>query len=190
MERAVVIGASAGGLNALAEILSELMPNYPFPVIVIQHRGSDQSQLLEHVLQHKCKIRIKQADEKEALSTGVVYIAPPGYHLLIERDKTLSLTADNRVNHSMPSIDVTFESAAEVFRKGLVGIILTGASSDGANGIVAIKKSGGITIAQDLKEAHHNYMPGAAIDTKMIDRVLTLQEISRFIIQLAIPYEK
>jgi two-component system, chemotaxis family, protein-glutamate methylesterase/glutaminase len=185
MDRAVVIGASAGGLNALAEILSALAPNYPFPIVVIQHRSSDQSELLEHVLQHKCKIRIKQADEKERLCSGTVYIAPPGYHLLIERDRSFSLTADNRVNHSMPSIDVTFQSAAEVFRKGLVGIILTGASSDGANGIIAIKKFGGLTIAQDLKEAHHNFMPAAAIDTKMIDRVLTLQQISGFIIQLA-----
>src|SRR5207244_3342963 len=111
--------------------------------MVVQHRARDQKYLLEEVLQSKCKIKIKQADEKENIQSGFVYIAPPDYHLLVEADKTFSLSSDEQVRYSRPSIDVLFETAAVVFKDTLVAIILTGANNDGSAGIVEVKKYGG-----------------------------------------------
>jgi two-component system, chemotaxis family, protein-glutamate methylesterase/glutaminase len=178
MDHAIIIGCSAGGLQVLAQLLSELPASYAFPVIVIQHRANEHIFLLEEVLQTRCRIKIKQADEKERIVAGVVYIAPPGYHLLIENDLTFSLSSDVPVKHSMPSIDVSFESAAIVFEHKLVAIILTGASDDGAYGIRTVRKHGGITIAQDPSEAQFPYMPKAAIDTGAVRSVMSLKEIA------------
>jgi len=179
--KAIVAGVSAGGLSALSGILKGLPSDYPVPIIVVQHRAKDQKDLLEEVLQGKCEIRIKQADEKEKIETGFVYTAPPDYHLLIENDKTFSLSSDEPVHFSRPSIDVLFETAATVFGDTLIGIILTGANNDGAAGIVAIKKNGGLTIAQDPAEAQFPFMPEAAIQTKAVQHVLTLSEINNFL---------
>lgn len=187
MFKAVVIGCSAGGLGALKKILDGLPETYPVPIIVIQHRSSDQTELLEEVLRYKCRIAIRQANEKEKLRSGFVYIAPPAYHLLIESDETFSLTSDMRVRHSMPSIDVTFESAAEVFGPKIVGIIMTGASNDGSDGIKAIKKSGGITIAQDPGEAQFPFMPQSAISTRHVDFILSTDAIGKFLKNLYLP---
>jgi len=183
MDYVIIIGCSAGGLPVLSSLLESLPAAYPFPVIVIQHRANEHMLLLEEVLQYKSKIRIKQADEKEKVTSGIVYIAPPGYHLLFERDFTFTLSSDGPVNYSMPSIDVAFESAAMVFQKKLVGIILTGASGDGAQGIAAIRRQGGITIAQDPLEAQFPHMPKAAIDTGEIECILSLQEIRNVLIE-------
>jgi two-component system chemotaxis response regulator CheB len=184
LERVIVIGASAGGLYALTEIFSELPSGFKFPIVVVQHRAAGQSELLEDVLQAKCKLEIKQADEKENIKNGVIYIAPPGYHLFIEQDHRFSLSIDPPVKHSIPSIDVTFQSAAEAFGHLLVGIVLTGSSSDGAEGIKTIKEFRGVTIAQEPKEAKFPFMPKSAIDTKMVDHILNLQGIKRFITEL------
>ncbi|MEX2231087.1 MAG: chemotaxis protein CheB [Cyclobacteriaceae bacterium] len=184
MYQAVVIGGSAGGLHALFVILEELPADYPIPIIVVQHRTNDYSDLFEQVLQYKSKIRIKQADEKEEIRAGVVYVAPPGYHLLVESDETFSLSSDMRVKYSMPSIDVLFESAAQVFNKKLVGIILTGASNDGSAGITAIKNNMGLTIAQHPEEAQFPYMPQSAIDTGAITFIWTVKEIQQFLKEL------
>ncbi|HEU4718456.1 MAG TPA: chemotaxis protein CheB, partial [Bacteroidia bacterium] len=143
----VVIGASAGGLYALSFLFEALPEDYPVPIAVVQHRSKDQKELLEDVLRHKCLIAVQQAEEKESIRPGVVYIAPPDYHLLIESDRTFSLTSDELVNYSRPSIDVLFESASAVFGARLAGIILTGANADGAAGISALSKRGGMTIA-------------------------------------------
>jgi two-component system, chemotaxis family, protein-glutamate methylesterase/glutaminase len=192
MYRAVVIGASAGGLNILTSILEGLPVNYPLPVILVQHRANEPTQMLEEVLQHKCKIKIKQADEKEPILGGIVYVAPPGYHLLIEADKTFSLASDMRVKYSMPSIDVTFETAAEVFKDTLVGIIMTGSNSDGSEGIKAIKDFQGLTVAQDPAEADFPDMPKAAILTNKIDFIMKGHEIKKFLKDLPLTsnYEK
>ncbi|MEI9955467.1 MAG: chemotaxis protein CheB [Ferruginibacter sp.] len=131
---AIVIGTSAGGLYALSFILKRLPASYPVPIIVVQHRAKDQKDLLEEVLQTKCRITIKQADEKEKIESGFVYIAPADYHLLVEADKTFSLSSDELVHYSRPSIDVLFETAAITYTDSLVGIILTGANNDGARG--------------------------------------------------------
>jgi two-component system chemotaxis response regulator CheB len=177
--KAIVIGTSAGGLSALSALLEKLPPDYQLPIIVVQHRAKDQKNLLEEVLQLKCKIRIKQADEKEKIEKSIVYIAPPDYHLLIENDLTFSLSSDELVSYSRPSIDVLFESAAISYREALIGIILTGANNDGASGLQNIKKYGGLTIAQSPAEAQFPHMPGAAIDNGGAMLILTLKEIQK-----------
>jgi two-component system chemotaxis response regulator CheB len=176
---AIVIGTSAGGLSALSALLEKLPPDYPLPIIVVQHRAKDQKDLLEEVLQLKCKIRIKQADEKEKIEKSIVYIAPPDYHLLIENDLTFSLSSDELVSYSRPSIDVLFESAAISYREALIGIILTGANNDGASGLQNIKKYGGLTMAQSPAEAQFPQMPSAAIDKGGAMLILTLKEIQK-----------
>lgn len=183
--KAIVIGTSAGGLRVLTSILWKLPSAYPVPLIIVQHRGKDQKTLLEEVLQSKSRIKIKQADEKEPIKAGCVYIAPPDYHLLVERDMTLSLTSDELVRYSRPSIDVLFESAAEVYRDALIGIVLTGASNDGSAGVEAIAKHGGLTIAQEPSSAEYSYMPKAAIDTNKVKHVWTLPEIEKFLLKIS-----
>ena len=183
--KAIVIGTSAGGLYALSGILEQLPLGYQVPVMVVQHRSKDQRDLLEEVMQSKCKIKIKQADEKESIQSGFVYIAPPDYHLLIENDKTFSLSSDEQVRFSRPSIDVLFETAAIVFKDTLIAIILTGANNDGAAGIVAVKKYDGLTIAQNPAEAQFPFMPKAAIETKGVDYIWTLSEIQNFLLKIS-----
>jgi two-component system, chemotaxis family, protein-glutamate methylesterase/glutaminase len=182
--KAIVIGTSAGGLFAISALLEKLPEDYPVPIIIVQHRSKEPRDLLEEVLQAKCRIRIKQADEKERIESGFAYIAPPDYHLLIEEDQTFSLTADEYVRFSRPSIDVLFETAAAVFGKSLAGIILTGANNDGAAGIKAIKKYGGTTIAQAPDEAQYPYMPKAAINTNAVMHTWTLPEIQNFLLKI------
>ncbi|MGN6645897.1 MAG: chemotaxis protein CheB [Cytophaga sp.] len=181
---AVVIGVSAGGLHALIYILSKLPKEYSLPVIIVQHRGKDHKDLLEDLLQTRCLLKVKQADEKEKIEAGYVYTAPPNYHLLIELDKTFSLTSDIYVKHSRPSIDLLFTTAAEVYKELLVGVILTGASSDGAEGILEIKRSGGVTLAQDPLTAEYPYMPQASINTGAVDLIGTLEEITSYLINI------
>ena len=185
--KAIVIGASAGGLQALSFILQKLPVDYALPVLIVQHRAKDQKELLEELLQEKCRIKIKQADEKETIEPAHVYIAPPGYHLLVERDKTLSLSADGYVSYSRPSIDVLFQTAAIVFKHQLAAIILTGANADGAAGIEMVSKYGGLTIAQNTDEAAFAYMPKAAIETGKIQQVYTLLEIQQFLLTISHP---
>jgi two-component system chemotaxis response regulator CheB len=140
---------------------------------------------LEEVLQDKCVISIKQADEKERIEGGVVYLAPADYHLLIEGDRSFSLTCDEPVNFSRPSIDLLFETAAEVYGDKLIGVILTGANRDGAAGIQAIRRRGGLTIAQDPEDAVFPDMPRAAIDTGSVQHIFTPEEIKYFLLDLA-----
>jgi two-component system, chemotaxis family, protein-glutamate methylesterase/glutaminase len=182
--KAVVIGTSAGGFHALSHLFKALPKDYHLPIIVVQHRSKDKTDLLEMVLQTKCEITIKQADEKEKIQPGVVYIAPANYHLLIERDHTFSLSSDELVKFSRPSIDVLFESAAAVYRGALVAIILTGASNDGAEGIRTVRTVGGYTIAQKPEEALYGFMPSSSIATKDIMKVWTLDEIQHFLLEI------
>ena len=179
---AIVIGASAGGLYTITGILQSLPANYPVPIIVVQHRAKDERSLLEEVLQQKCKIKIKQADEKEVIQRGFVYFAPTDYHLLVESNGTFSLSYDAPVNYSRPSIDVLFETAAAVFKQRLLGIILTGANKDGALGMKKIRKLGGTTIAQQPETAEYPEMPKAAIITGAIQHILTPEAINRYLL--------
>ena len=181
---AIVIGTSAGGFRALTTLLENIPPDYGIPIIIVQHRAKDSRELFEDILQRRCKITIRQADEKEKIQKGNAYTAPPDYHLLVEMDKTFSLSDDPPVRFSRPSIDVLFESAALAYGEKLVGIILTGANDDGADGISAIRRHGGLTIAQDPLEAQFPLMTQSSIDTKNVAHVWTLKEIRDFMLSL------
>lgn len=182
---AIVMGGSAGGFAAFSALLKDLPAEYPIPIVLVQHRGKDAGGRFEEVLQSKCRIRIKQADEKERIVRDTVYVAPPNYHLLIETDRTFSLSSDAPVKFSRPSIDVLFESAAICYEERLVGIIVSGASNDGAEGITAIRKYGGLTIAQSPDEAQFPLMTEASIKTGKIDHIGTLSAIRDFLMKLS-----
>lgn len=181
---AVVIGTSAGGLLALTTLLAALPADFPLPVMVVQHRSREERTLLEEVLAQKCRIRIRQAEEKEKIRGGTVYFAPPDYHLLLESNHTFSLSGEERVNYSRPSIDVLFETAAQVYQNKLLAIILTGANHDGAAGISLIKKLGGATIAQNPATAQYPFMPEAAIAAGGIQQVLDLEQIRLLLLEI------
>lgn len=184
----IVIGTSAGGFHALSVLLADIPPWYPLSIIVVQHRAktgnSSQADLLEQLLQTKCRIKIKQADEKEKIRAGIVYTAPADYHLLIEMDKTFSLSLDQPVHFSRPSIDVLFETASIAYGNKLVGIILTGANNDGSAGVRAIARKGGLTISQNPGEAEFPAMVKASIETKMIKHIWSLATIRDFILKI------
>ena len=181
---AIVIGTSAGGFNALSAILGAIPADYPIPIMLVQHRAKDSQDLFEEVLQRRCRIAVKQADEKEKIRHGFVYVAPPDYHLLVESDKTFSLSSEGLVHFSRPSVDVFFESAAQAYKDRVVGILLTGANNDCAHGISMIRKTGGMTIAQDPTEAQYSMMPQAGIETGHVQFVWLLKEIGDFLVRL------
>jgi len=178
---AVVIGSSAGGTKALWTILPELPENYPLAIIIVQHLSPDSDSSTAAALNEVCKVEVKEACENETIKSGVAYLAPANYHLLVEKDKTLSLTVDERVNYSRPAIDVLFETAADAYREKLVGVILTGASADGSLGLKAVKDKGGLTIVQDPRTAKSKIMPEAAICATVVDHILPLSEIGLFL---------
>jgi len=182
--KAVVIGVSAGGSAALAALLPGLPEDFPLPVLVVQHLPPGNGGYLVESLDQKCAMVVKEAEEKETLRPGCMYIAPPDYHLLVERDETLSLSVDEKVNYSRPSIDVLFESAAYAWSSGVIGVILTGASTDGSKGLALIKERDGMTIVQDPTIAEQPIMPRAAIDAADVDHVLGLEEIGELLIEL------
>jgi two-component system chemotaxis response regulator CheB len=175
--KAVVIGVSAGGMEALRVILSVLPADFPAPILVVQHLAPDSDDFLPRFLNEKCPPTVKEADEKEKASPGVVYLAPPNYHLLVEDDATLSLTVTERVNFARPAIDVLFETAADVFGPELIGIVLTGANDDGSRGLRKIKELGGLAIVQAPETASAGIMPTAAIAATEVDHILPLEEI-------------
>lgn len=182
--KAVVIGSSAGGINALTKVLSVLPTDFSLPIVIVQHLHPESGHHLPHILSTKSALKIKQADEKELIKTGWAYLAPPNYHLLIEEDFTFSLSLESPVNYSRPSIDVLFESAVYAYRQHLIGIILTGANHDGSLGLKKIKEMGGFTIVQDPKTAEADAMPKAAIEATTIDKILPLQDIGLYLLQL------
>mgnify|MGYP006419183371 CR=1 FL=1 len=181
---AVVIGSSAGGLRALSTILPVLPAAFPLPLLVVQHLMATADDYLPRSLAQKCRVTVKQAGEKEPALPGVVYIAPPNYHLLVEIDRTLSLSTDERVNHARPAIDVLFETAAEAYESRLIGVVLTGASSDGSLGLKAIKQHGGFALVQDPATAESPTMPRAAQAATDVDRLAPLQEIGPLLCEL------
>ena len=181
---AIVIGVSSGGMNAMKVMFSLLPKEFKTPIIIVQHISSQSENLWIRLLNDKSNIYIKEADEKEKIENGKVYIAPPNYHLLIEKDRTFSLTVDKYVNYSRPSIDVLFESAAEAYKNKLIGVILTGSNNDGTNGMKRIKEYGGLTIVQDPTTAESNYMPASAIAAMQMDYILTLENIIKLLIKI------
>jgi two-component system chemotaxis response regulator CheB len=175
---AVVIGASAGAVEALSIILPALPRRYGLPVMVVVHMPPDRKSLLAELFQEKCDIRVVEAEDKEPLSGGAVYFAPPDYHLLVEADKSLSLSNEEPVLFSRPSVDVLFESAADAYGPNLIAVILTGANQDGAKGMKAVVDAGGMAIIQRPDEAYAAAMPEAAMTLCPTARVLPLKEIA------------
>ncbi len=184
--KAVVIGASAGGIDALGEILPRLPKTYPLPIIIVLHIPGDQPSLLSELFGSKTKLRVKDADEKEAIQPGTIYFACPGYHLLVERDLTLSLSQEDPVQYARPSIDVLFESAADAFGSNLVGVLLTGANQDGAEGLKRIQEAGGLALIQDPATAQVRSMPEAAcaLLSPSVEQILSLDEIAHLLLRL------
>jgi len=179
---AIVMGVSSGGMNALKFIFSVLPANFSIPIIIVQHISAQSNNEWIELLNEKSNLTVKEADEKEKIETGNVYIAPSNYHLLIEKNKTFSLTIDERVNFARPSIDVLFESAAEAYEGKLIGVVLTGSNNDGTKGIRRIKECGGLAIIQDPETAESSYMPASAIAAIQADYILTLEKIIELLI--------
>jgi two-component system chemotaxis response regulator CheB len=175
---AVVIGASAGGVEALAAILPTLPPDYPLPVLVVVHLPADRPSVITEIFQAKCRLDVREAEDKEPIQPATVYFAPPDYHLLVESDRRLSLSSEEPVLYSRPSIDVLFESAAEAYQAGLIGIVLTGGNSDGSRGLRAIVDAGGVGLVQRPDQAYASAMPRAALDACPGIRILSLEEIA------------
>lgn len=179
--QAVVIGASAGAVEALSAILPRLPASFPIPVIAVVHVPSDRRSAMAELFAAKCQLSVQEASDKQQIQGGVVWFAPANYHLLIEADCHFSLSVDEPVMFSRPSIDVTFESAADTYGAGLVGIILTGANSDGAGGLQAVIKSGGVGVVQQPEGAGAPAMPTAAIRLSPAAQVMSLDEIAVYL---------
>lgn len=160
--RLVVIGGSAGSLEVILELISSLPSSFPLPVVLVVHRKRDSGDMLAELLSARARLRVKEAEEKEVLAGSIVYVAPPDYHLLIEKDGSIALDGSERVNFSRPSIDVTFASASQAYGAALIGIILSGANADGAEGLKIIEEHGGLAIVQNPASAVVPFMPQQA----------------------------
>jgi two-component system, chemotaxis family, protein-glutamate methylesterase/glutaminase len=182
---AVVIGVSAGGVEALKVLLPGLPAFFPLPIAIVQHRDRRSDGFLADYLNARTRITVSEAEDKEPFRAAHAYLAPAGYHLLIESDRSLSLTVDERVNYSCPSIDVLFESAANVFAQSLIGVVLTGANADGAHGLKTIKARGGLAVVQDPQTAAAMTMPRAALDATPVDYVVALERIAPLLTQIS-----
>jgi len=159
----VVIGASAGAVHALLALLEPLPPTERFAVLVAVHVPPDRNNFLVPLLAARCALLVKEAEDKEAITPGVIYFAPSDYHLLVEQDGHLALSSDEPVNYARPALDVLFESAADAGAPNLIGIILTGANEDGAAGLAAIARAGGETFVETPASAYARTMPEAAL---------------------------
>ncbi|RVT90416.1 chemotaxis protein CheB [Sphingomonas crocodyli] len=175
---AIVVGASAGAVQALSRLLPNLPATYPLPILVVVHVPPERSELAT-LFGAKCRLRVKDAEDKESIRPGYVYFAPSDYHLLVEDQRTLALSVDEPVLYSRPSVDILFESAADAFGDAVAGIILTGANEDGAAGLAAIANAGGRAIVQQPHEAFASAMPLAALARCPQAEPLTLDAIAR-----------
>ncbi len=188
--QAMVIGVSAGGLKALSQVLPYLPADFPLAVIVVQHRGEvvytadNKTDFMINYFQQTCHMTVKEAQLGEAVKTGTIYIAPVKYHLLVEKTEHFSLSTEPPVCFAIPSIDVLFESSSACYKKRLIGLILTGANSDGSLGLKEIYRNGGLTLVQEPSTAEVDIMPKAAIKLHDVDYVLPLHKIAPFVCQL------
>jgi two-component system chemotaxis response regulator CheB len=181
---AVVIGASAGGVEALSVLIPALPCDALAAVFVVLHLPRDRPSLLADIFSRKSALKVREAEDKEPVEPGTLYFAPNNYHLLIDAGPQLALSVDNLVHHSRPSIDVLFESAADIYGRRLLGVILTGANEDGARGLAAIHDAGGMTVVQDPSTALSPQMVNAALSLRTPDHVLTLDGIAAMLATL------
>lgn len=178
---AVVIGTSAGGVDALTVVLPALPRTLRVPVFLVIHLPRDRPSLLTSIFEPKCKVPIREAEDKEPVAQGTIYVAPPDYHLMLDRGPQLVLSTDEPVNYSRPSIDVLFESAADLYGRSLLGVLLTGANEDGANGLQAVRAAGGMTVVQSPEEAFAPLMPATAIERGLADHVMPLADVAHLL---------
>lgn len=181
----VVIGCSLGGMNALTTILSDLPKEFCLPIVIAQHRHKRSNEGLPAFLRRSTHLNVVDADDKQWIRSGTIYLAPADYHLFVDRvdhGGELSLSMDDAVRFSRPSIDVLFESAADAYPFGVVAVLLTGNNEDGTRGARRVKARGGTVVAQDPVTAEAPAMPQAAIDAGVVDRILPLDQIASFLV--------
>src|SRR5438477_5477467 len=174
----VALAASAGGLNALTHVLAALPADFPVALVVVQHLDPRHRSLMADILSRRTALPVMQAGEGDVLRAGCAYVAPPNRHLLVNPDRTISLTQTELVHFVRPSADLLFESTAASFKERAIAVVLSGSGHDGAMGVTAIKKMGGTVIVQDAKNAEFAGMPQAAEATGIVDFVLSLDEIA------------
>lgn len=182
----VVVGTSLGGLHALEVLLTGLPKGFPVSVAVVQHRHKDSENTLSFFLQQHSSLPLKEPEDKEAIVPGQVYLAPADYHLLVEPG-SFALSTEAPVEYARPSIDVLFESAADAYAEKVIGVILTGANQDGAQGLAKIKAHGGLAVVQEPATAFSPTMPQAAIAAVRVDWILPLSSIAPFVVNLCQP---
>ena len=182
---AFIIGGSAGSIQVLLKILPDVDPLITFPIVIVLHRKSGKESNLSDLLQKRTSLTVKEVEEKEELTAGTIYLAPPDYHLLIENLKTFSLDVSEKVNFSRPSIDVTFESASSVYSEHLYCLLLSGANRDGTYGLQQVKRYGGTVLVQHPDSAAVPYMPENARIFVKTDAVLYPEEMAAFINKLS-----
>lgn len=181
---AVVIGGSAGAVEALSLLLPAFPADCRAAVFIVVHLPRERPSLLIDVFEPQCSLPVREAEDKEPVQPGTVYFAPPDYHLFVEQGPTLALSIDEPMNFSRPSIDVLFESAADVYGERLIGVVLTGGSEDGAAGLKAIGRVGGLALVQDPANAQVPFMPTAALKANPECQVLSLDAIAAVFQQL------
>jgi two-component system, chemotaxis family, protein-glutamate methylesterase/glutaminase len=182
----ICVGASWGGLDAVGRLLSDIPEEIEQPIVIAQHRHSTSTAGgLAELLHLRSRRSVEDAEDKASIEPCKVYVAPPDYHLLVERG-FFALSVDERVQFARPSIDVLFESASHAYGPGVIGIILTGANEDGAAGLTAVKARGGVAIVQEPEEAARRTMPDAAIAATVADAILPLEEIGKFVYGLCV----
>jgi two-component system, chemotaxis family, protein-glutamate methylesterase/glutaminase len=174
---AVAIGASAGGVEVLSVLLSALPASCRASFFIVVHIPRERPSLLADVFGAKCALPVREAEDKEPVQPGTVYFAPPDYHLLLDRGPVLALSSDEPVHFSRPSIDVLFDSAADIYGERLLGLILTGANQDGAEGLAAVGRAGGRTVVQEPSGAAVSFLPEAALQEGPVDFVLSLAQL-------------
>ncbi len=180
----IVMGGSWGGFQASLSILRDLPHNFRIPIVLVLHRQKNADSELHLIYDKKLFLKAKEVEEKEIIRSGIVYLAPSNYHVLIEKEGTFSLDDSELVNFSRPAIDVTFSNAADVFGPRTVGILLSGASEDGSRGLKQISDSGGIAIVQNPNEAEAGVMPRAGIKSTPGCLILTVNEIKEYLIAI------
>ncbi|WAS89750.1 chemotaxis protein CheB [Nannocystis punicea] len=181
----IVIGGSSGALDALAAMLPALPPDYPLPLAVVLHVPPTQPSHLVAVLGARSRLTAREPDDKEPIMPGTLYVAPPNYHLLVERGRTFALSIDPPVLFSRPAIDVLFESAADVYGPHLAGVLLSGANEDGARGLEHVRRAGGLTFVESPATAAVPVMPAAALRRIAVDHVAPAADLGRLLAQLA-----
>lgn len=182
--QAVVIGASAGALDALTSILPSLPRGLALPILIVVHLPPENDSMLVSLFSERCKLDVREAGDKEPIEPGVIYFAPPDYHLLVEPQRQLSLSSEEPVNYSRPSIDVLFETAADAYGPELLGIVLSGASNDGASGLKRVIAAGGVGLVQQPQTAHSAIMPQAALDACPDAHAMTLEQMVDYLRQV------